>query len=43
MWSNLILSVIENKHDECNRKQAVIDFEKFDRKKTYKIIEELYK
>ena len=42
MWSDLILSVIENKHDEFNREHAVIDFEKFDRKKTFKIIEELY-
>ena len=42
MWSDLILSVIENKHDEFDRNNAVIDFEKFDRKKTFKIIEELY-
>ena len=42
MWSDLILSVIENKHDEFNREHAVIDFEKFDRRKTFKIIEELY-
>lgn len=42
MWRDLILSVIDNKNNEFNRKKAIIDFEKFDRKKTFKIIEELY-
>ena len=42
MWRELIISVIENKCDEFNREKAIIDFEKFDRKKTFRIIEELY-
>lgn len=43
LWADKILEIKENKNGQFTRNCFKIDYDKFDRRKTYKFVEEVYK